>query len=163
MHLGSHGKEMVNKDKPTNINDGAVWFVNVGVKCRQHVRNGGLTYDPWGSSESWTSSHQENRMSDQSKWTFLPDLGWKHGEAYLWPGRSRSQAEICLQGRARLEHDGGLLVLWAGGDRAVGGGAGRGLPLEELQDGLDVWRHLGLQSEGQADGVVVMDSSSKHK
>lgn len=102
-------------------------------------------------------------MSDQSKWSLLPDLGWKRGEAYLWPGRSRSQVEIRLQGRARLEHDGGRLVLWAGGDRAVGGGAGRGLPLEELQDGLDVRRHLGLQSEGQADGVVVMDSSSKHQ
>lgn len=86
----------------------------------------------------------------QCKWSLLPDLGWKRGEAYLWPGRSGSQAEICLQGRARLEHDGGRLVLWAGGDRAVGGRAGRGLPLEELQDGLDVRRHLGLQSEGQA-------------
>lgn len=42
-HLGSHGKETVNKVKPTTINDGAVWFVGVGVKCRQHVRNGGYS------------------------------------------------------------------------------------------------------------------------
>lgn len=57
---------------------------------------------------------------------------------YLWPRRSGSEAEICLDRRHWLDSDGRPLVLGAGGDGAVGGGAGRGLPLEELQDGLDV-------------------------
>lgn len=35
----------------------------------------------------------------------------------------------------------------AGGDGAVGRGSGCDLPLQQLQDGMDVWRHLGLQSE----------------
>lgn len=64
---------------------------------------------------------------------------------YLGPRRSWTQAEL----RRRLHPDGRPLVLGAGGDGAVGGGSGRGLPLEELQDGLDVRRHLGLQSGGQ--------------
>lgn len=62
---------------------------------------------------------------------------------YLWQRRRRVQAE----GRCRLDPDGRAVVLWAGGDGAVGGGAGSGLPLEELQDGLDVCSHLGLQSD----------------
>lgn len=68
---------------------------------------------------------------------------------YLWPRRSRTEAELCLDGRHRLHPDGWPLVLGAGGDDAVGGGPGRGLPLEELQDGLDVCGHLGLQSDHQ--------------
>lgn len=57
---------------------------------------------------------------------------------YLWQRRSLSEAEICLDGRHRLDPDGWPLVLWVGGDGAVGGGTDGGLPLEELQDGLDV-------------------------
>lgn len=80
----------------------------------------------------------------------LESLKWLV-EAYLWSRRSRSEAELRLEGAARLHPDSRPLVLGAGGDGAVGGGAGRGLPLEELQDGLDVWGHLGLQSEGQTE------------
>lgn len=68
---------------------------------------------------------------------------------YLRPRWSRTEAELCLDGRYRLHPDGWPLVLGAGGDDAVGGGASCGLPLEELQDGLDVCGHLGLQSDDQ--------------
>lgn len=68
---------------------------------------------------------------------------------YLRPRWCRTKAEICLDGRQRLHPDGWPLVLGAGADGAVGGGTGGGLPLEELQDGLDVCCHLGLQSDGQ--------------
>lgn len=80
---------------------------------------------------------------------------------YLWPRRSGSEAELCLDGRCRLHPDGWPLVLGAGGDGAVGGGAGRGLPLEELQDGLDVCRHLGLQSDGRTKNKHVEQNEKK--
>lgn len=41
-------------------------------------------------------------------------------------------------GRNRLHPDGRPLVLWAGGDDAVGRGNHGGLPLQQLEDGLDV-------------------------
>lgn len=41
-----------------------------------------------------------------------------------------------------MDPDGWLLVLGAGRDSAVGRGASSGLPLEELQDGLDIRDHL---------------------
>lgn len=81
--------------------------------------------------------------------TLQQDTGGE-SETYLWSRRrrrGRSQAQLRLDGGHRLHPDGGSLVLGAGGDGAVGGGAGCGLPLEELQDGLDVCCHLTLQSE----------------
>lgn len=77
-------------------------------------------------------------------WTVPLRVSW-----YLWPWGSGTEAELRLDGRHRLHPDGRPLVLRAGGDDAVGGGTGRGLPLEELQDGLDVCCHLGLQSDEQ--------------
>lgn len=64
---------------------------------------------------------------------------------YLWLRWRRVEAELRRDGRHRLDPDGRAVVLRAGGDGAVGGGAHCRLPLEELQDGLDVCRHLGLQ------------------
>lgn len=69
---------------------------------------------------------------------FLTGLQKAQWAVYLWPRRSGVEAELCLGGGQRLHPDGRPLVLRAGGDGAVGGGARRGLPLEELQDGLDV-------------------------
>ncbi len=52
-----------------------------------------------------------------------------------------------MDGGQRLHPDGWPLVLGARGDGAVGRGAGGGLPLQELQDGMDIRGHLRLQPE----------------
>lgn len=51
----------------------------------------------------------------------------------------------CHDGRDGLHPDGRPLVVWAGCHRAVGWGAHRRLPLQQLEDSLDVRRHLRFQ------------------
>lgn len=53
-------------------------------------------------------------------------------------GLHRGQAEIWKGGSLRLAPQGCCLVVWAGGDCAVGRGSSCSLSLEELQDGLDI-------------------------
>lgn len=56
--------------------------------------------------------------------------------------------DVCLERR----RDGGALVLRTGCDGTVGGGDGCSLPLQELQDGLNVCSHLRLQSNDRETG-----------
>lgn len=75
------------------------------------------------------------------------------GHSELWSKLSkRTWVQHLDDGCLEERRDSGALVLWIGCDGTVGGGDGCSLPLQELQDGLNVRCHLRLQSDDRETG-----------